>query len=128
MSFKKFTGSRSPGFRGEPTMTIYDRGMISFGRGVLEKYLKGFNFVHLFYEEETKKIGIKPVTEDDGQAFRVKLDRTGKTGNFSCRTFLDHFKIDWSQTRKYKTTWNEKTKMIEVSIELDCISQKDLKK
>lgn len=72
------------------TIGINRKGRFAFYKPVVEKYLKNINQVELFYEPETRKIGIQPTTDSTPDSFKIQ----GKTTKMIvAKKFLNRFQL-----------------------------------
>jgi hypothetical protein len=107
MSFKKYTNVvRRSGAKSHPVAVVDKKGTFRFNASALRKYeLSGYKFVEMFYDEKSKKIGVKFHSEEveDSLKFSVYHDKNGKFVfcGVTCRDFYNRFEIDFSSTRNY---------------------------
>jgi len=115
MPFEKFTNVRSR--IDTPKVSIWTRGQIGFNQGASKEYnLDGYKFVVIYYDRETQRIGIE-LTNDAKCEGAVKIINRKNSGiSFSATAFLKHYKIDYSETRKYGLYYDEKNKMFVVDL------------
>ena len=100
MAFEKFT--KTGGRIGSPKASIWSRGQIGLNQGALRRFdLEKFDFAILFYDKDTKKIGIK-FSNDDTEKGTIKITKRKNGGmSFSGLSFLNYYGIDYSETKKY---------------------------
>lgn len=99
MGFKRFTKTKGRGYK--PKVSIWSRGQIGFNQGAVERYnLRDFKYAVLFFDAETKRIGMK-FTNDENEEGIVKLVKRTTGLSFSARAFLDFYNIEYSKTEKY---------------------------
>lgn len=71
---------------------------LSFYRPILEKHLKGTEFVHLYYDKDEKLIGIKPADQEDPSTLKL----TGnKTKVLMIGRFLKQFEIEINENKQF---------------------------
>ena len=62
MSFIEFTAKKTKNLD-KATVSVNKGGRIVFSQRCYTDYLKGFNFIKLFYDPDRKIIGVKPTNE-----------------------------------------------------------------
>ena len=78
------------------TIGINRKGRFAFYKPVVEKYLQNANYIELFYDPETKKIGILPSADSTPDSFKVQ----GKTTKMIvAKKFLKRFQISVEDKR-----------------------------
>jgi len=113
MAFERFIQT---GKSYKPKISIRANGQIGLNQGSIEKFkLNKYKYAVLFFDRETKRIGIKPTnTEEEGIC---KLQIRKSNAAISGKAFLDYYSIDYSKTKRYEAVWDEKEKMIICVIE-----------
>src|SRR5216684_3583840 len=98
----------------EPRVTITSMGRIALNRGASDILAKGkTELVLLLWNKDTKQYAVQPITKKDSRAY--KLRAYGPKGNglgFSCVTFLNYIKYDWSDTRSFDLEYREHEKLM----------------
>ena len=112
MSFIEFTAKKTKNLD-KAIVSINKGGRIVFSQRCYTDYLKGFNFVKLFYDPDRRIIGIKPTNEESPNVYPLKLGRDQKNAYISCIAYFKFFSID-DVSRKMDTRWNKETQIIEV--------------
>jgi hypothetical protein len=98
MAFIKYQKESSKKGISSKTIGINRKGRFAFYKPVVENFLKDYEYVELFYDPETNKIGILPVTESTHDSFKIQ----GKTTKMViAKKFLNRFKIS-IEDRRYE--------------------------
>lgn len=72
------------------TIGINRKGRFAFYKPVVEKYLQNADHIELFYDPETKKVGILPTNEPTSDSFKIQ----GMTTKMIvAKKFLNRFQI-----------------------------------
>jgi hypothetical protein len=104
MAFIKFQKETSKKGISSKTIGINRKGRFAFYKPVVENYLKNYDYVELYYDPESNKIGILPVTESTNDSFKIQ----GKTTKMViAKKFLNRFKIPVEDRRYEFTTEND---------------------
>jgi hypothetical protein len=111
MSFIEFTAKKTKNLD-KVIVSINKGGRIVFSQRCYTDYLKGFNFLKLFYDPDRKIIGLKPTNEESPNVYPLKLGRDQKNAYISCIAYFKFFSID-DVSRKMDTRWNKETQIIE---------------
>ena len=124
MSFIEFTAKKTKNLD-KATVSVNKGGRIIFSQRCYTDYLKGFNFIKLFYDPDRKIIGIKPTNEESSNVYPVKLGRDQKNAYISCIAYFKYFSID-DTSRKMDTRWNKESQILEAREIKKVDSQKSL--
>jgi hypothetical protein len=115
MGYEKFTKKRRH-VKDQATVTVLKTGQLGINQVCHEKYFKDFKYVILYYDRESKKIGIQPTNDISNDAYNIRLSRQGKLANISAIAFIKHFKIEHNESKAYMATWNDEGKLVEVDL------------
>ncbi len=124
MSFIEFTAKKTKNLD-KIIVSINKGGRIVFSQRCYTDYLKGFNFIKLFYDPDRKIIGIKPTNEESPNVYPLKLGRDQKNAYISCIAYFKFFSID-DVSRKMDTRWNKESQIIEAREAKKTDNQKSL--
>lgn len=115
MPFEKFTDIRKR--IDTPKASIWSRGQIGFNQSAVEGYkIDNFKYVVLFYDRDTKRIGIE-FTNDEKSKGAIKLViRKAAGASFSARAFLKNYRIDFKETHRYDLTYDEMNKLYVIDL------------
>lgn len=113
MPFERFT---KVGRGYKPKVSIWSKGQIGFNQGaVLRLNLKKYKFAILFYDQESRRVGLR-FTNDINEDGAVKL-HVRKTGAvISARSFLDYYGIDYSKKQKYDVDYDKENNLYVISL------------
>ena len=104
MAFKRFTKT-GRGYK--PKVSIWSRGQIGFNQGSVERFnLKNYKYSILFFDDETRRIGVKFTNDENEDGISKVVVRVGGL-SFSARAFLDYNVIDYSKTKRYDVEYDE---------------------
>ena len=114
MAFERFTLA-GRGF--QPKVSIRTNGQIGFNNGAIIRFnLDKYKYVILFYDKQSKMIGIKP-TNDANEEGICKLRIRKSAGAIGARSFLDYYQINHAKTIRYGASWNDGEKMVVAKVE-----------
>lgn len=75
---------------------INHKGRFAFYKPVVEKYLQNINHIELYFDPETKKVGILPALDATPDSFKIQ----GKTTKMIvAKKFLNRFQISVEDRR-----------------------------
>lgn len=100
MAFELYQKTRAAGE--EETVTITAAGVLSFSPAATEKYLKTAKFVQLYFDATSKRVGIKPVKENEKYSYQLFRPNNSKRAAVSGRGFLRQYKIGTVDKDKFK--------------------------
>lgn len=113
MAFEEFTakGTRS----GQAKVSVWKVGAIGFSSAFVKKHgISGVKYATLFFDKEEKKIGIKFTPE--AEKYSIKVIWRAGGASIASRSFLNHYNIDYSETRSYHYEYNDKLNMFIVDL------------
>ena len=110
-----------------PRISIRNNGVIGFSQGALRAFKldSGIWFAELYFDKDTKTIGIKPTSDPtvpgvakiNRRDVKAKGGRVNQTASIACRAFLDYFGISFREkSMSYVPRWDEDNKMILVDV------------
>ena len=113
MGFEKFT-KKGRGLK--PMASIRSSGQLGMNRGCIERFGLTSGFVALYYDAETRRIGIeRGISEHDDGAHQL----TVKPSNafVGARAFLNWYGIPYEdKTKRYEITLSEDERMLIVDL------------
>jgi hypothetical protein len=113
MPFVKYTGG---GRSYVPRASISKTGMISFTEGAKQRFrMSDYGFAVLYYDEESRRIGIELVTDESAEgARRIRHRDTGC--DMAAKSFLDFFDIGVRRTTAYQIARDSETGYLVVDL------------
>ena len=100
MAFERFTKTKARGF--VPKASIWSRGQIGFNQSAVLKFeFNKYDYVVLFYDDESKRIGIKLANKNEEGAIKVTKKLASGGAFVSAKEFLFHYNIYVTETRNY---------------------------
>ena len=106
MAFVKFTKTRSR--IDTPKVSIWTRGQMGFNQGAVNEYkLYSYKYAVLYYDEDSKRVGIELTNEKSAEGAIKLVSRKNAGSSFSARAFLKTYRIDYSETKQYKLAYDK---------------------
>lgn len=116
MGYEKFTKQRRQA-KDQAMITILKGGQFGFNKVCVEKFIKKYKYAVMYFDKEQKKIGIQLTNDStNNDAHNIRFLKKGTLATISTMEFLKHFCISHEQSTSYPATWNEKEKLIEISL------------
>jgi hypothetical protein len=98
MPFERFT---DVGRVFRPRASLRQNGQIGFNHGCVKRFgMERFSHVVLFYDAETKRVGVK-LTNDKDEAGASSLITKNGNGTVSARAFLEYYQLTPPKTTQY---------------------------
>ncbi len=118
MAFEKFRKKISARSR-NPLVSIRRDGYIVMNGSAVESYLGPARHVHLLYDPQKKRVGVKPLRAEEADAYaaRGRDIRGGKGIMVYAATFLKYYGIVAEASRAYAPAWDEQAKMLVVELD-----------
>ena len=101
---------------GPPRVTITKYNNLVLNSTAIGEYLQQIKYVHLLWDADQQRVGIKP-TKQDQAAYQLNLSARGNVATVSGISFLRH--IGWklnSETKSFEAEWNDKEGLLEFRI------------
>ena len=114
MAYELFTRKRSHG--GPPAVTVTKNGMFVINSSALEKYMGTNQFVHVYYDKDAGKVGLKPLAKKVEKAYRLNLSPKGNVGTVSATSFLSFIGYELKDTTSFPAEWNQQEGLLEFTI------------
>ena len=100
----------------EPAIKMLKGGQISLNKAAYKAYLKGATFVELFYDAQSKKIGLSPKKYGTKAGHKIKAVGKGKaTYRINAQRFAEFYGIKPKGKAKLSPSWNAKEGLLELS-------------
>jgi hypothetical protein len=115
MAFEEFQGKRSHG--GEPAVSISKSGNFILNSKVVSTYFSDKKYAKLYWDEQQRKIGIKPVASKDTASYSVNFSPRGGVASFSGTAFLKAHGIPYTETRSIDASWDEKEGLLVLKVD-----------
>ena len=108
---QKFERQRITGI---PTITVRKNGSLSFNQEAVEQFPIGEKkHADLYFDQEEKTIGIRPIDPKAGVAAFAICRERGKTYTISCASFLKKCNLNFpSGSKVYPATYDDSLQMI----------------
>jgi hypothetical protein len=114
MTFERYI---KPRFHRKPAVSIWKRGQVSFNKSAVEENeIDGYDYVVLFFNRETRKIGFL-FTTNDKEAGAIRLNKRKNDVTFSAIGFLNYYKVEYRATKKYDISFDEENKLYTIKLE-----------
>jgi len=123
MAFERFTKTNARGF--VPKASIWSRGQIGFNQSAVRKFeFNKYDYVVLFYDVESKRIGIKLANKNEEGVIKISKKLASGGASVSAKEFLFHYDINIPDTRNYDLAIDSDTGFLII----DTTKYKDRKK
>jgi hypothetical protein len=110
-NFEKYVRETARSY-GAPGATITKLGTIIINAACSVKYLGANTYVELYYDKQSKVIGMKFMAERQPDTFKVQRRTKSQTAFISPRGFLKFYEISYAEKRSFPAEWDEKSQMV----------------
>lgn len=110
MAFEKVQKTGQGGSTNEPLVSLRKSGGIGINSAATEEYLSDVEFVHIYYDEDNRKIGIKPVDEEDENTYKVNM--TESSAGITPSSFMKRHGLVPDVTTRYEVEWDDDEGML----------------
>lgn len=110
MAWEKF---RNTGRSLKPKVSIRANTQIGFNNAAITEFkLASYKYAVLFFDSETRKIGIRPMNNKDEEG-ACKLNVRPEGGaSIPAKAYIEYYKLINLKIRKFDADWDDKEKMI----------------
>lgn len=100
-----------------PAVSISKTGRIAFNQAATSKLNdKAVEYCLVMWDKTTLTFAVRPITRKDTRAYKVIYFPKGKSSAVNAKTFFDHIRYDYSETRTFEANWNVDEEMFEVNL------------
>ena len=120
--------SRKVQRKGIPAVSITPYGRLAFNRPLV-KILEdnAFERVLLLWDADRHRLAIRPITKNDPRSYQISFRSKESGVGVSIKTFLDHYDIDYSETRSIPAVLNADDMIVEVDLPPEMIKKEKAK-
>jgi len=120
MGFEKFEEAGNG--RGRPTdsdamVSLRKSGSIGVNQETLDEYFADDNGAVLYYDDETSRVGIEPVSDKDVDDGAYTVSKADSGGTIAAQAFLEHYDLLPDITTQYTPEWNDDGNLIAVDLD-----------
>ena len=113
MAFERFT---DVGRVFRPRASLRSNGQIGFNHGCIKRFqMEEFSFIVLFYDAETKRIGILLTNNKEEPGASTLITRQGN-GMVSARSFLEYYNLVPKNTTQYDINCDTESGMLIIDV------------
>lgn len=113
MPFERFT---EVGRVFRPRASLRQNGQLGFNHGCIKRFdMNNFSHVVLFFDSESKRIGIKLTNDKEEQGACSLLTKSGG-GTVSARSFLEYYRLTPKKTTQYDIERDDETGMLIIEV------------
>jgi hypothetical protein len=85
---------------GTPSVTLSSYGRIQFNKPATARLEKeAVEYVLLLWDADERKVGVRAIGKKDPRAYRVAYGVKGNGAGLSTKTFFDHIRLNYSESR-----------------------------
>ncbi len=100
----------------EPTISLRPQGRVAINAaGVRILKQAGIKAVLLLWDRAHRKVALKAASKAEMNAYAVSFT-SSHSGTVRAKAFLDHIGWITSHSQMFPATWNEKEKMLEITL------------
>ena len=115
MGFEQFKGKKKK-HCDFPVVTISKFGHFGFNKYVAENYVKNNKYTTLWLDKKDSSVGFKFSNKQDMDAYSIRGHKSNQSNAILCIAFFKHYNISLKETKSYIANWNDKNKMLIISI------------
>ena len=105
--------------RKPPHVSISPPGRINLSTAAVELLTRDriYNYVLLFWDEDSRAIALRPTQKKDSRAYHILYNKTGRNVAIQAKSFFDFIRYDSSETKAYLLSWNEAESAFEIDLQ-----------
>ena len=113
MAFERFVDVNRV-FR--PRASLRSNGQIGFNHGCVKRFdMQRYTHVVLFYDTDSKRIGIQLTNNKDEAGASTLITRTG-SGTVSARSFLEYYNLTPKSTKQFDISRDDESRMLVIDM------------
>ena len=117
MAYQQYKRGNNYGLIKFAAVSITKNGCISLNKKCTHEFFEGCNQVELYYDEEDKKIGLKPLDSKTANSYNIIRKDSVQHTTIYGKAFLKHFGLLSGTRTVHAAKWNEEVGLVEVSVE-----------
>ena len=116
MPFEMFIRQRVTG--GPPRVAISKYRNMIFNSACVTDHLKNVKHVHLFWDGDKLRVGVKPAAKADQASYPLHFSVRGNVATVSAISFLRYigWNMDAQDTKHFEAEWSERDGLLEFTI------------
>ena len=119
MAFEKFDDSGSGRGRPagtDPMISLRKSGSIGINQAALTEFFEENEGAVMYYDEESDRIGIKPVADKDADEAAYSLTRSDSGGTLAPKAFLRTYDLIPEVTTQYDPKWDDDAELVSIDL------------
>jgi len=119
MAFEKFDDSGSGRGRPagtDPMISLRKTGSIGINQAALTEFFEENGGAVMYYDEESERIGIKPVADKDADEAAYSLTRSDSGGTLAPKAFLRTYGLIPEVTTQYSPKWDDDAELVSIDL------------
>jgi len=118
MSYEIFT--RKTRKMSGPSVTLNVYGRMQFNKAATLRLEKdAVENVLLLWDKDSRKVALRVITKKDPRAYRIAYGKNSNGAGFSTKTFFDHIRLNYSESRSLPVEFGEGDVLLEFQIPED---------
>lgn len=101
----------------DPMVSIRKSGSIGVNQTALEEYFDDDDGAIMYYDEDSTRVGIEPVTDSDADEAAYTISKTDSGGTIAAQAFLTNYEILPDVTTQYTPDWDDDEDLIAVDLD-----------
>jgi hypothetical protein len=99
--------TRQPIQRSKPHYRISKSGFLTISPAMVEKYFKDCQHAQMLFDQETRRIAVKPAGPNDSNTLKLGLPKGSRSKRASIAGFLEFCGFKPSKNASYEAKWDE---------------------
>jgi hypothetical protein len=96
----------------DPVATMMRSGRMFLNKSATARFEeKAVERVLLYWNQDTRQVGIKPITKKDTRSYKISYSGRGNSAGWSAVMFYKFINYNWDKTRTYPIEWNDEQDM-----------------
>lgn len=117
MGFERYEPSQAQA-RGNPLVSLRASGSIGLNNATVATHFSGCQWAELYYDDEDRRVGIKPVEEETDHAYSIQHGTEPSHGaSIFAAGFLRDHQLLPAETTRYPPTWNERAALLAIDLD-----------
>ena len=94
-----------------PVITVHNSGHMTLNSATIRKFVLDSEFVALYYDKETQRIGLNFFKESNGFYYKIVFPTNG-VAIIGSRGFFSYSNLLPREKNSYKPTWNKEESLL----------------
>lgn len=117
MPFEEYQKSRGRSTSSAPLISLRKSGGIGINGATAIEYFEGKEYAVLYFDEEENRVGIKPVSEEQSNAYKLQGTEESDSLSLNASGFMNEHQLTPEVTTRYNAQWHNEEELVYIDLD-----------